>query len=107
MTRAPAAAKRVFSAFGAAWKRLRGEAEEQAEERLRGDFDEIRAADKEITRIASILAPKDRSKIVAARESLGTRIRNLAMRFARTKVADYRNKPRRRLDDRKGGEDQH
>lgn len=107
VTRAPAAAKRVFSAFGAAWKRLRGEAEEQAEERLRGDFDEIRAADKEITRIASILAPKDRSKIVAARESLGTRIRNLAMRFARTKVADYRNKPRRRLDDRKGGEDQH
>ncbi|MCB1347152.1 MAG: hypothetical protein KDK11_00345 [Maritimibacter sp.] len=106
VTRAPKATKRVFTAFGAAWKRLRGDAELQAEEGLRTAFDEVRAAEKEITRIASTLAPKERARITAARGSLGDRIRKLTLRFARSKVADDRNKPRRREDEQKGGKDQ-
>lgn len=84
---------RASADFAAAWKHLSVRAEHKAQEALRDDVDEIRAADDEIVAIAKMLPDGLRGRIAAARKSLSRRIVGLKRRFDRS---DERNAPERR-----------
>ncbi len=81
---------RASAVFAAAWKRLSARAGHEAQEALRQEFEEIRAADDEIVAIARMLPDGLRGRIAAARRSLSRRIVGLKRRFERP---DERNTP--------------
>jgi len=106
VNRAPKAAARVFAAFGAAWTLLRRNAEAEAQEAVREEFSEIKAADKQITRIAVTLGSKDRARIAFARGGLAKRVEAIARRIARARVAGRRDRQRGHDGDRAREQDQ-
>lgn len=71
------ARKHATNIFGRALAKLRGDARQEARAELSEAFDEIKAADEEIVRVAVLLPQAAREVIAMARRSLSTRIMTL------------------------------